>query len=88
VRSSSREERPARTAARAVARQWLDWAPPQVITVSAPWASASASRNSSFLTLLPDNSLPVKSSRLKKISTPACRLSRSIFCKGVGVLAS
>ena len=41
-------------AATAVARQWLDWMPPIVISVSAPLARASAILNSSFLTCRED----------------------------------
>ena len=37
-------------AATAVARQWLDWMPPTVTTLSLPFSMASESRNSSFLT--------------------------------------
>ena len=44
-----REGKPNR-AATAVARQWLDWMPPIVMSVSAPLARASAMLNSSFLT--------------------------------------
>jgi len=40
-------------AAASVMRQWFDCGAPQVIKVSAPCASASATKNSSFLVLLP-----------------------------------
>lgn len=42
--------RPSCRAAIAVARQWLDWIPPHVITCLYPFATASANRNSSFRT--------------------------------------
>jgi len=62
VRSIRKQSRPRYLAATAVARQWLLCMPPMVITQSAPWALASAMRNSSFRTLLPLSCIPVKSS--------------------------
>src|SRR5690606_24347064 len=78
---------PRRRAAMAVARQWFDWTPPHVKTRSAPSRSASARRNSSLRTLLPERSLPVSSSRLTKSSGPSA-LQRSSRCTRVGRLAS
>ena len=51
-------------AAKAVARQWFDWTPPQVTSVSGPRASASATWSSSLRALFPESSSPVRSSRL------------------------
>lgn len=67
----------------AVARQWLLWIPPIVITVSACWSTASAIKNSSFRTLFPLNSIPVKSSRLIQSSVPLGRPGR--FHRWIGV---
>jgi hypothetical protein len=58
-------------AATAVARQWLLCMPPIVITQSAPCSFASASKNSSFLTLLPLSCIPVKSSLCNDPEQPA-----------------
>ena len=52
-------------------RQWLDCGAPQVITVSAPWANASAIRNSSLRVLLPPGNRPSMSSRLIQTFGPA-----------------
>jgi hypothetical protein len=61
---------PSLTAAASVMRQWLDWGAPQVMRVSAPWASASATRNSSLRVLLPPGNSPSMSSRLIQTSGP------------------
>src|SRR3954471_8430466 len=61
---TKRQERPSLTAAASVMRQWLDCGAPQVISVSAPCASASATRNSSLRVLLPPGKRPSMSSRL------------------------
>jgi len=65
--------------------------PPIVTTVSHPFSMTSARMYSSFLILLPESSLPVKSSRLTNSSTPRCRgnsLSESESgCSGVGTFA-
>ena len=74
-------------AAIAVARQWLEWAPPQVITMSDFCARASARTNSSLRILLPDRAAPVRSSRLTYRSTPNFLLKRRRGCIGVGNLA-
>ena len=68
----------------AVARQWFDCSPPQVMTVSAPSAAASAKRNSSLRILLPDSDEPVRSSRLTSSSTPSLFDSRRAGSTGVG----
>lgn len=50
LRSMRWQSRPRYLAATAVARQWLDWMPPMVMTQSWPPALASAMRNSSLRT--------------------------------------
>lgn len=65
VRSIRKQSRLKYLAATAVARQWLLCIPPTVIMQSAPCITASANRNSSFLTLLPLNCIPERSSRYK-----------------------
>src|SRR5207302_1735285 len=79
--------RPGRALTGATVRQQLDWRVPQVIRVSAPWASASPIRNSSVRTLLPLSSRPVRSSRLTQSSTPTRSDRRSSLRIGVGVCA-
>jgi hypothetical protein len=44
---------PTRAAVAATWRVWFDWTPPMDTRVSHPWASASATRYSSFRTLFP-----------------------------------
>ena len=61
---------PSFTAAARVMRQWFDCGAPQVISVSAPCASASATRNSSLRVLLPPGMRPSRSSRLTQTSGP------------------
>ena len=61
---------PSFTAAASVMRQWLHCGAPQVISVSAPCASASATRNSSLRVLLPPGNRPSMSSRLIQTSGP------------------
>ena len=63
VRSMRKQSRWRYLAATAVARQWLLWMPPIVTTQSAPCATASAIKNSNFLTLFPLNCIPERSSR-------------------------
>lgn len=63
VRSIRYESRFRYLAATAVARQWLLCIPPTVTTQSAPCATASAKRNSSFRTLFPLSCIPERSSR-------------------------
>jgi hypothetical protein len=87
VRRSSTERNPCCAAVNAVARQWFDCSPPQVTSVSAPPRSASANRNSSLRILLPDSSVPVRSSRLTNSSTPKCSLLRGRKLSGVGARA-
>ena len=84
VRKSNRQFNPSMAAAIAVARQWLDCAPPQVRTVSASCAMASVSTNSSLRILLPESALPVRSSLFINISTPSFALRRGSGCSGVG----
>src|SRR5215471_15713724 len=80
--------KPSRAATAETARQQFDWRVPQVISVSARWAMASPTRNSSLRILLPVSSRPVRSSRLSQSSTPSSRDSRSSLSKGVGAQAS
>src|SRR4029450_1987112 len=79
---------PSRAETAATARQQLDCSVPQVMRVSAPWASASPTRNSSLRILLPVSSRPVKSSRLSHSSRPSSADRRSSFSSGVGTCAS
>jgi hypothetical protein len=88
TRRSSTQRSPRRAAASAVARQWFDCSPPQVITVSAWRASASASRYSSLRTLLPDSSAPVRSSRFHHRDTPRRGPNTRDGSSGVGSRAS
>ena len=62
--------RPAFAPAAAVSRQWFDQRRPDVISVSAPSASAAPTRNSRFRSLLPPNASGSRSSRLIQTSTP------------------
>src|SRR5262245_25459329 len=80
--------KPRRAATAETARQQLDWRGPQVIRVSARWAMASPTRNSSLRILLPVSRRPVRSSRLIHSSTPSSRDRRSSLSSGVGVNAS
>mmetsp|Transcript_3268 Transcript_3268/g.11031 ORF Transcript_3268/g.11031 Transcript_3268/m.11031 type:complete len:205 (-) Transcript_3268:272-886(-) len=77
---------PTSRAAAAVARQWLDWIPPMVMTQSQPAASASRIRNSSLRTLFPESSRPVMSSRLITQRTPSsCSSGHAHGISGVGM---
>src|SRR2546425_7146968 len=80
--------RPRRAATADTARQQLDWSVPQVMSVSARWARASPTRNSSFRILLPLSNSPVRSSRLTHSSTPSSRDRRSSLRIGVGPSAN
>ncbi len=71
-------------AASAVARQWFDWIPPHVMTFVFFVSIASARRSSSFRTLLPESSKPVRSSRLTWISRPSRADARRSGSIGVG----
>ena len=73
--------------ATAVALQWLLCTPPIVMTQSALWSIASARRNSSLRTLLPESCMPVRSSRLMYTSQPLGTPGRCQRWIGVGVLA-
>src|SRR3989442_6172659 len=86
--SASTARRPSRAHTAATHRQQLDCSVPHVIRVSARWASASPTRNSSLRILLPVSSSPVRSSRLTHSSTPSSAESRSSFRSGVGAYAS
>src|SRR5712664_2591915 len=86
--SASTARRPSRAHTAATQRQQLDCSVPHVISVSAFWASASPTRNSSLRILLPVSSSPVRSSRLIHNSTPSSAESRSSFRSGVGAYAS
>src|SRR5262245_49896765 len=86
--SASTARSPSRAETAATARQQLDCSVPQVMSVSAPWASASPTRNSSLRILLPVSSRPVKSSRLSHSSMPSSADRRSSFSNGVGACAS
>src|SRR3989475_7417087 len=86
--SASTARRPSRAHTAATHRQQLDCSVPHVIRVSALWASASPTRNSSLQILLPVSSSPVRSSRLTHSSTPSSAESRSSFRSGVGAYAS
>src|SRR2546422_1921517 len=86
--SASTARRPSRAHTAATQRQQLDCSVPHVISVSAFWASASPTRNSSLRILLPVSSSPVRSSRLTHSSTPSSAESRSSFRSGVGAYAS
>src|SRR2546428_4371739 len=86
--SASTARRPSRAHTAATHRQQLDCSVPHVIRVSALWASASPTRNSSLRILLPVSSSPVRSSRLTHSSTPSSAESRSSFRSGVGAYAS
>ena len=66
----SRQASPSLAAAASVSRQWLDCGAPTVISVSAPCASASATRNSSLRVLLPPPARPSRSSRLMNSCGP------------------
>ncbi len=68
-----------RRAIRATWRVWFDWTPPIETSVSAPWASASASRYSSLRTLFPPNARPeLQSSRFAQtVAPPRCLVRRS-----------
>src|SRR5256886_9729101 len=85
---ASTARRPSRAHTAATQRQQLDCSVPHVISVSAFWASASPTRNSSLRILLPVSSSPVRSSRLTHSSTPSSAESRSSFRSGVGAYAS
>src|SRR6267378_4802273 len=85
---ASTARRPSRAHTAATQRQQLDCSVPHVISVSAFWASASPTRNSSLRILLPVSSSPVRSSRLTQSSTPSSTESRSSFRSGVGAYAS
>ena len=79
---------PSCAATKAVARQWFDWIPPQVINAVNPPLLALAAINSSLRTLLPLSTEPVISSRFSQIKGPprsACKRRKG--CKGVGVWA-
>src|SRR6476661_1419481 len=67
---TKRHFRPSFTAADSVMRQWLDCGAPQVTSVSAPLAIASATRNSSLRVLLPPGKSPSMSSRLIQMRGP------------------
>src|ERR1019366_1746277 len=81
---------PMRAATAATCRVWLDWTPPIETSVSQPCATASATRYSSFLVLLPPNANPLlQSSRLAHTSAPPSALvSRSRGCTGEGPKSS
>src|SRR2546423_2837008 len=85
---ASTARRPSRAHTAATQRQQLDCSVPHVISVSAFWASASPTRNSSLRILLPVSSSPVRSSRLTQSSTPSSTESRSSLRSGVGAYAS
>ena len=77
---------PTRAAVAATWRVWLDWTPPMETSVSQPCAIASATRYSSFRTLLPPKASPLlQSSRFAQIrAPPRCAVSRSRGCTGDG----
>ena len=50
---------PSLAATAATCRVWLDWTPPMVTSVSAPWARVSGTRYSSLRILLPPNARPL-----------------------------
>src|ERR1022692_1670483 len=81
---------PIRAATAATCRVWLDWTPPIETSVSQPCASASATRYSSFLVLLPPKARPLlQSSRLAHTSAPPSdSVSRSSLCTGDGPKSS
>lgn len=83
LRSMRKQSRPKYLDATAVARQWFDWIPPIVMTLSHPFALASARRNSSFLTLLPLSCIPLRSSRFTKTWTSSGM--RGSFHSWIGV---
>src|SRR5579875_384330 len=83
-----RASSPQAAAAAAVMRQWFDCAPPIVMSVSAPSASAWPRWNSSLRALLPPSARPVWSSRLIHRSTPAAAERRGARTSGVGTIAS
>src|SRR5438445_12504277 len=86
--SASTARRPSRAHTAAPHRRQWDCSVPHVIRVSARWASASPTRNSSLRILLPVSSSPVRSSRLTQSSTPSSTESRSSLRSGVGAYAS
>src|SRR5919109_924844 len=86
--SASTARRPSRAHTAATQRQQLDCNVPHVISVSAFWASASPTRNSSLRILLPVSSRPVRSSRFTHSSTPSSVERRSSLSSGVGAYAS
>ena len=63
-------------AATAVARQWLLWMPPMVITLSCPLSLASAIRNSSLRTCSSDRYMVLRCrhwcTRLGEVAEPTC----------------
>src|ERR1700694_5858887 len=79
---------PAWAAAAAVARTELDCGAPPVISVSAPCARASASKNSIPRILFPPNPKPVRSSRLiHSLGPPIAAARRGASISGVGKCA-
>ena len=81
--------RPSRAPSKAVARQWLDCTPPQVIMVSQFCSRTRARVNSSLRILLPLTPQSVRSSRLTQIlGPPSCSDNLSSVWKGVGRRAS
>jgi hypothetical protein len=86
--ATSRHRMPSRAATAAVTRAWFDCTPPQVISVSAPCATASAPTKASFRTLFPPKPTGSVSSRLmsRRACTPRCAASRSIGSTGDGAI--
>src|SRR3954451_12441606 len=77
---------PTCAATAATCRVWLLCTPPIETRVSRPWASASATRYSSWRVLLPPNAIPeFTSPRLAQArEPPRCAVSRSSRCTGDG----
>ena len=80
------QSRPIFAAHMAVVRQWLLVAAPHAMIVSQFLSTASANKNSSFLTLFPVRSVPVRSSLLMKHFTPSNPKSHGSI--GVGPFAN
>src|SRR5262249_15853040 len=86
--SASTARSPSRAHTAATHRQQLDCSVPHVMSVSAFWASASPTRNSTLRILLPASSSPVRAPRLTQCPPPSTAASRSSLSSGVGAYAS